>query len=112
MKFVQCCVCFESWLLSASTKSSKAFEYTCVRCKKDKKFPNNFSKENKMIPSELPNPFKNLTQVEEMLISKAFPVIQIYTKPRGGQIAYKGHVTTLPNDVHVFYFISNSVAKN
>jgi len=29
----------------------------------------------------------------------AFPVMQIYTKPRGGQLAYKGHVITLPNDV-------------
>jgi len=25
--------------------------------------------------------------------------MQIYTKPRGGQLAYKGHVITLPNDV-------------
>ena len=46
-----------------------------------------------MIPSELPNPLKYLTQVEEMLISGAFPVMQIYSKPRGGQLV------TLPNDV-------------
>ena len=99
MKIVHCSVCFESWPLSASTKSLKASEFICVRCKKDKQFPNNFSKENKMMPSELPNPLKNVTQVEEILVSTAFPVMQIYTKPRGGQLAYKGHVIILPNDV-------------
>lgn len=45
-KIVQCSVCFKAWPLSASTKSLKVSEYTCVRCKKDRKFPNKFSKEN------------------------------------------------------------------
>ena len=52
-----------------------------------------------MIPSKIPDALKNLTQVEEMLISRAFPVMQIHTKPNGGQRDYKGHVITLPNDV-------------
>ena len=34
-----------------------------------------------------------------MLISRAFPVMQIHTKANGGQKVYKGHVITLPNDV-------------
>ena len=34
-----------------------------------------------------------------MLIARAFPVMHVYTKPRGGQKAYKGHVITLPQDV-------------
>ena len=34
-----------------------------------------------------------------MLIARAFPVMHVYTKPRGGQRAYKGHVITLPQDV-------------
>lgn len=37
--------------------------------------------------------------MEEMLISRAFPIMQIYTKPRGGQVSYRGHIITLPNDV-------------
>ena len=41
--------------------------------------------ENKMIPSKIPDALKNLTQVEEMLISLDFPVMQIHTKPNGGQ---------------------------
>ena len=34
-----------------------------------------------------------------MLIARAVPVMHAYTKPRGGQKAYKGHVITLPQDV-------------
>lgn len=49
-KIVQCSVCFEAWPLSASTKSLKVSEYTCVRCKKDRKFANKFSKENQNDP--------------------------------------------------------------
>ena len=33
-----------------------------------------------------------------MLIARAVPVMHAYTKPRGGQKAYKGHVITLPQD--------------
>lgn len=52
-----------------------------------------------MIPSPVPNELQGLTQFEEMLIARAFPVMHVYTKPRGGQRAYKGHVITLPQDV-------------
>ena len=67
--------------------------------KNDKKNPKRFSYENNIIPSEVPLPLRNLTQIEEMLIASAFPVIQVYTKPRDGQRGYKGHVITLPQDV-------------
>ena len=60
-----------------------------------------FSKENKKNPSKIPDALKNLTQVEEMLIYRDFPVRQIHTKLNGGQKAYKGHVITLPNDVQI-----------
>lgn len=52
-----------------------------------------------MIPSPIPRELQGLTQFEEMLIARAFPVMHVYTKPRGGQRAYKGHVITLPQDV-------------
>ena len=64
--------------------------------KKNKK---KISFENSMIPSAVPPELQNMTQFEEMLISRAFPVINVYTKPKGGQRAYKGHVITLPQDV-------------
>ena len=52
-----------------------------------------------MIPSCVPEELKGLTQTEEMLISRAFPVMNVYCKPRGGQRAYKGHVITFPANV-------------
>ena len=52
-----------------------------------------------MIPSPVPKELHGLTQFEEMLIARAFPVMHVYTKPRGGQRAYKGHVITLPREV-------------
>ena len=79
------------------SKSSPNF--TCRRCKSDKKVPKKFSLENNMIPSAVPACLSGLTQVEEMLISRALPIMQVYTKPRGGQLSYKGHVITLPNNI-------------
>ena len=37
-----------------------------------------------MIPSSFPDELQNLTQVEEMLISHALPIMRVYIKP-GGQ---------------------------
>ncbi|XP_066915890.1 uncharacterized protein [Clytia hemisphaerica] len=98
MTITQCNTCKEAWPLTASTKFTPN-NYECTRCKKEKCLPKKFSEENDMIPSTVPVELQGLTQVEEMLIARAFPVIQVYTKPNGGQKAYKGHVLTLPHDV-------------
>ena len=42
-----------------------------------------------MVISKVPDALKDLTQVEEILVSWDFPVMQIYRKPNGG---CKGHV--------------------
>ena len=52
-----------------------------------------------MIPSKVPKELQALTQIKEMLISRAFPVINVYTKRSGGQKCYKDHVITLPQNV-------------
>lgn len=62
----------------------------CSNCSKDKQTPKKFSKENSMIPSSVPMELQNLTQIEEMLIARAFPLIRVYMKP-GGQRGYSGH---------------------
>ena len=36
-----------------------------------------------MIPAQVPKELQGLTQIEEMLIACAFPVISVYTKPGG-----------------------------
>jgi hypothetical protein len=37
-----------------------------------------------MTPSSVPQELKDLTQVEEMLIARALPIMRVYIKP-GGQ---------------------------
>jgi hypothetical protein len=51
-----------------------------------------------MIPSCVPNELKDLTQVEEMLIARALPIMRVYIKP-GGQRGYSGHCINLPQNV-------------
>ena len=58
--------------------------FICDRCKKDKSSPKRFSVENDMIPSKVAIELQGLTQIEEILISRAFPVIHVYVK-QGGQ---------------------------
>ena len=100
MSIIQCAVCKEAWPLKNETlKTKRETDYTCGRCKRDKIFPKKFSHQNNMVPSPVPSELQGLTQFEEMLIARAFPVIHVYTEPRGGQKAYKGHVITHPQDV-------------
>ena len=94
-KIVQCKICFESWPIKGSSNLKSVDDYVCTRCKKDK----GFSVDNNIKPSPVPEALKGLTQIEEMLIARVFPVMQVYTRPRGGQRAYRGHVLNLPHNV-------------
>ena len=96
MQLYLCQVCHEAWPLK-STKTAHE-TYQCKRCKMDKKFPKKFSRENNMLPSEVPIELQHLSQCEEILIARAFPIMQVYTKA-GGALGYKGHVINLPNNV-------------
>ena len=101
LKIYQCEICKEAWPQSTAFK-------ICGRCKRDKTLPKKFSIENKMIPSSVPSELSNLSQVEEMLIARALPFMNIYCKPKGGQRGYKGHVITFPTDVqHVANVLPN-----
>ena len=51
-----------------------------------------------MIPSKVPIELQGLTQIEEMFISRAFPVIHVYVK-QGGQRGYSGHCINFPQNV-------------
>ena len=57
-----------------------------------------FSCENSIIPSSVPNELLNLTQVEEMLIAHALPIMRIYMKA-SGQHVYPGHCINLQQNV-------------
>jgi hypothetical protein len=43
---------------------------------------------------EIKNELQNLTQIEEMLIARALPIMRVYIKP-GGQRGYSGHAIVL-----------------
>ena len=91
----QCQICHEAWPLKSKAKSSN---YICRRCKADKVTPKKFSAGNYMIPSSVPKELQGLTQIEEMLISRALPIMKVYVKP-GGQRGYTGHCINLPQEV-------------
>ena len=92
----KCSICHEAWPLKSKPKSPS--DYECSRCFRDKKSPKKFSLENSMIPSAIPQELKDLTQVEEMLIARALPIMRVYIKP-GGQRGYSGHCINLPQNV-------------
>ena len=83
-----CSICHELW---PTLVSGTEHPYICTRCKKDKNDTKLFSAENDMDPGSVPSCLQNLSQVEEMLIARACPIITIYRK-HGGQRRYKGHV--------------------
>ena len=51
-----------------------------------------------MDPGNQPTVLTILTQVEEMLISRANPILQV-THARGGQYKYSGHTICFPQDI-------------
>ena len=91
----QCTECQEAWPLKSKPRT---LPYVCSRCFRDKKSPKKFSCENSMIPSCVPHELQNLTQIEEMLIARALPIMRVYIKP-GGQRGYSGHCINLPQNV-------------
>ena len=56
--------------------------YICRRCKSDKQIPRKFSLENDMILSGVPSHLQGLTQIEEMLIARALPIMRVYVKTK------------------------------
>lgn len=51
-----------------------------------------------MIPSTILIELQGLTQIEEMLIACALPIIRVYIKPEG-QRGYSGHCINLPQNI-------------
>jgi hypothetical protein len=78
----QCIICREAWPLKSKPKSPNT--YACSQCSRDKVSPKKFSCENSMIPSPVPDELEGLSQVKEMLIARALPIMRVYIKP-GGQ---------------------------
>ena len=58
--------------------------YICTQCQCDKHNPKLFSADNDMDPASVPPCLQNMTQIEELLIARACPIMTVYHK-RGGQ---------------------------
>ena len=61
-----------------------------------------------MDPGSVPAELQGLSEVEELLIARAFPIMSIYRK-HGGQRGYNGHVLNLSQDIQGFL---NSLPAN
>ena len=54
-----------------------------------------------MDPGSVPACLQNMTQIEELLIARACPIMTVYHK-HGGQLGYSGHVLNLPQNIQQF----------
>eukprot|EP01018_Ginkgo_biloba_P038592 Gb_30228 [translate_table: standard] len=70
----------------------------CSRCKHEK-HGNRFSLSNNMDSGDQPFVLRILTQVEEMLIARVSPILQVSHAP-GGQYKYRGHTISFPQDIY------------
>ena len=95
-----CTVCHELWP-TRTCLSDNRDTYICTRCKRDKHPIKTYSATNNMDPGRVPQCLQQMTQVEEMLIARACPIMSVYRK-HGGQRGYKGHVLNMPQDVQSF----------
>ena len=95
-----CSICHELWPTRTCLSDSPS-TFTWTRCKRDKNAVKLFSAANDMDPGAVPPCLQQLSQIEEMLIARACPIMCVYHK-HGGQRGYKGHVLNMPQDIQGF----------
>ncbi|XP_053389337.1 uncharacterized protein LOC128552332 [Mercenaria mercenaria] len=74
-------------------------ENECLRCHNDKGTVKMFSNKNFMDPLEVPEELRNLTLIEQQLISRISPIINVHLLKHGG-IAANGHCVTFPQCIN------------
>ena len=70
----------------------------CRRCTSDKQGIKMFSSENNMNPGPVPDELKNLSMIEQQLISRISPCINVHLLKHGG-LASSGHCVTFPQSI-------------
>jgi len=93
----KCSVCAEQWPVRKSNIDLDS--YICLRCSRDKRSPRMFPAHNDMDPGSVPSCLEAMTQIEEMLIAWACPIMTVYRK-HGGQRGYQGHVLNIYTSKH------------
>ena len=94
----KCTTCNEQW---PTRTHLNVDTYICMRCQRDKHNPKLFSADNDMDPGNVPPCLQNMTQIEELLIARACPIMTVYRK-HGGQLWYSGHVPNLQQNIQKF----------
>lgn len=69
--------------LGRFTNETFEFRFECLRRKRDKGNPKLFSQENDMDPGTLPLQLQGLTDIGEMLIARACPIMCVYMGVNG-----------------------------
>ena len=70
----------------------------CKKCRCDKENIKMFSEENCMDPGNVPTELQDMTVVEQQLICRISPAIQLHMLKHGG-LASKGHCVTFPQEI-------------
>jgi len=98
-----CVICKELW----PTKDQVVEVYTCSQCKKDRGLPKLFSVENdmvrdlSMVPDVIRRDLRDLSMVEEMLLSPVLPIMTVYRLKSGGNVS-RGFVANFRQDSATF----------
>ena len=90
-----CSICKESYPKMKTNFSSGI--YTCSRCSNER-HGHRFSTDNNMDPGNQPIELARLTQIEEILIARFNPILQV-THARGGKYKYSSHTISFPQDI-------------
>ena len=91
----QCKSCQE---IKITENQKKAKDSLCQRCQHDKNEIKMFSPENLMDPGDVPEELLNLTVIEQQLICKISPAINVHMLKHGG-IGSSGHCVTFPQAI-------------
>lgn len=92
--FQFCTICKERRLEMKMSKNS-----VCSRCFRDKHDIKLFSSSNNMDPGKLPEELQGLTIIEQQLISRLSPCINVHMLSHGG-VASSGHCVTFPQEIN------------
>ena len=78
------------------TKQNQWQNKKCTTC--NEQWPTRTHINNDMDPGSVPPCLQNMTQIEELLILRACPIMTVYHK-HGGQLEYSGRVLNLPQNI-------------
>ena len=92
-EIILCSVCKERRIdLKVNSKG------VCKRCASDKQDIKMFSNENNMNPGKVPNELAALSMIEQQLISRISPCINVHLLKHGG-LSASGHCVTFPQNI-------------